>query len=370
MDMLTDLGDRLAKTDPVRAAAAYRQGLTIAGQNNYLFYSQQMARKLFDFYTARGDNLAAAAYSRQLVNLHDEQDKLSSSSGIDYLDYALKDEQVRLLTIRSGYETYLLAVSLVAFLLAVAVLIVIRRNLKRTTNQNHQMQIALDALEQSQADNARMMKIAAHDLRNPIGAMHSLAGLMLSETDRPASDRKMLEMIRTSGENSLELVSDLLEVQFRTEELNMEPVDIAQIVGYCVSLLKNKAEAKGQYIQLEVIPVTLRVSREKMWRVVSNLIANAIKFSPAGAVIRVSMQQQPQSIRILVKDDGIGIPPEMKDKVFDMFTEAKRTGTDGEQPFGLGLAISKQIVEAHGGRIWFESEPGKGTTFFVELPLS
>jgi signal transduction histidine kinase len=112
----------------------------------------------------------------------------------------------------------------------------------------------------------------------------------------------------------------------------------------------------------------LPASREKLWRVVSNLIGNAIKFSPTGASINVSMEQRAGGIRIAVKDEGIGIPPDMQEKIFDLFTEAKRPGTAGEQAFGLGLAISKQIVEAHGGRIWFESGTTKGTTFFVDLP--
>lgn len=110
-------------------------------------------------------------------------------------------------------------------------------------------------------------------------------------------------------------------------------------------------------------------SREKLWRVVSNLMANAIKFSPEGAVIEVSLENRGQYARIAVRDHGIGIPEGMKDKLFDLFTEAKRPGTAGEQSFGMGLAISRQIVEAHDGRIWLESQPGQGTTFFVELPL-
>ncbi|HEY9197579.1 MAG TPA: ATP-binding protein [Mucilaginibacter sp.] len=77
----------------------------------------------------------------------------------------------------------------------------------------------------------------------------------------------------------------------------------------------------------------------------------------------------PRHVLISVEDHGIGIPDEMKDKIFDMFTQAKRSGTAGEQAFGLGLAISKQIIEAHSGRIWFESLPGNGTTFYVELPV-
>jgi signal transduction histidine kinase len=106
-----------------------------------------------------------------------------------------------------------------------------------------------------------------------------------------------------------------------------------------------------------------------MWRVVSNLIANAIKFSPTGAIINVVMKVDAGHVLIAVEDYGIGVPEEMKDKIFDMYTEAKRPGTAGEQPFGLGLAISKQIVEAHNGRIWFVSRPGNGTTFFVQLPV-
>jgi len=100
------------------------------------------------------------------------------------------------------------------------------------------------------------------------------------------------------------------------------------------------------------------------------LVTNAIKFSPAGADISVRLEVKPDTVIVIVKDNGIGIPAEVKENIFDMFTRAKRAGTAGEQSYGLGLAISKQIVEAHGGRIWYESEQGKGTIFFVELPLN
>lgn len=376
MDMLIDMGDLLAETEPAKATSYYRRGLDIAGQNGYLIYSQLLARKLFNFYSNRRDTLTASIYSRRLINLHDEQEKLENASGIDYLDYALKDEQIRSLTTRSKYQATLLIVTVLSCLLAIAVIIVIRQHLKRTrrlneqvTSQNNQMKRTLGALEQSQADNTRMMQIVAHDLRNPIGAMHSMASLMLEESGRSEEDLMMLAMIKTSGKNSLELVSDLLQVQFRTEELQKEPIDIAEMLQYCVSLLLNKAKAKGQRISLETMPVVLPASREKLWRVVSNLVANAIKFSPTGASILVKMDQGVQSVRISVKDEGIGIPPDMQEKIFDLFTEAKRPGTAGEQSFGLGLAISRQIVEAHGGKIWFESNPNKGTTFFVDLPL-
>jgi len=193
---------------------------------------------------------------------------------------------------------------------------------------------------------------------------------MPEETDRPEEDQIMLDLIKTSSQHSLELVDNLLQLQFSSEELKKEPVDIAEMLRYCVSLLNSKAAAKEQQLSLEVIPAVVAASREKLWRVISNLIANAIKFSPNGTRINIKMMQKEHDIRILVKDEGIGIPPEMSEKIFDLFTEAKRPGTAGEQPFGMGLAISKQIVEAHKGRIWFENNEARGTTFIVDLPFS
>jgi len=232
-----------------------------------------------------------------------------------------------------------------------------------------QMEKTLGALEQAQTDNTRIMKIAAHDLRNPVSSIYSIASMMLEDPDRPENDRSLLELVKTSADHSLELVSDLLQVQFRDETLIKEPVDLQETLRYCVSLLAAKAESKGQHINLETCELKVPASREKLWRAISNLIANAIKFSPAGEVIAVKMTPETNRVLITVQDHGIGIPPEMQDKIFDVFTAAKRPGTAGEQAFGLGLAITKQIIDAHGGKIWFESNPGEGTTFFVELPL-
>jgi signal transduction histidine kinase len=136
-----------------------------------------------------------------------------------------------------------------------------------------------------------------------------------------------------------------------------------------VELLRFKAAEKNQQIVLEMIetPVELFISREKIWRVISNLISNAIKFSRPDSLIQVGITDAGKKVIISVKDSGIGIPHDIRDKVFNMFTDAKRIGTAGERSFGLGLSICKQIVENHHGKIWFESEVNKGTTFFVAL---
>lgn len=375
MDVIMDMGDQLLETNPSAAANYYQKGLDLANKNGFLIYRKFFTRKLFDFYTAKRDHLKANVHAAELINILDEQEKLDNQSGVDYIDFALKDQQVTALMIRSDYQNALLGLLAVICLMSVVIIISIRQNLKRTkqlnkliSKQNVTMKRTLHALEQSQADNTKMMKIAAHDLRNPIGGIYSLMLMMLSDPDRSADDREILETIKTSAQNSLELVTDLLEAQFNTENFRKEPLDIAEILQYCVSLLLNKAEAKQQQIKLLSQELIIPANREKLWRVISNLISNAIKFSPVGAVIEVKMEAGAHHVLVQVKDEGIGIPPEIHDKIFDMFTQAKRPGTEGEQTFGLGLAITKQIVEGHGGKIWFESNAEKGTTFFVSLP--
>jgi signal transduction histidine kinase len=239
---------------------------------------------------------------------------------------------------------------------------------QQISTQNYQMHTALNALEQSHRENARLLKIMAHDLRNPIGASGSIASLLLEEPDFNEEHRQMLQLIRASSQSSLEMITDLLHSSTTRENLVTEPVDLKALLTYCAEQLRFKAEEKRQTLRVTSEPVILSLNREKMWRVLSNLLTNAIKFSPSGTAIFIDLYRRNAEVWIAVCDQGIGIPGDLKGRVFELFGEAKRKGTAGEESFGLGLGISKQIVEAHGGRIWFDSEEGRGTTFFIAFP--
>ncbi len=154
------------------------------------------------------------------------------------------------------------------------------------------------------------------------------------------------------------------------EKLVKEKLDLRSLLYDSVELLQFKASDKQQQIVFESdnTPITVEVNHEKIWRVLNNLIVNAIKFSHINGIIKVAIKHNNARVLISIADNGIGIPTEQKDAVFEMFTAAKKVGTDGEQPFGLGLSISKKIIDMHGGRIWFESNAGQGTIFYVELP--
>lgn len=112
----------------------------------------------------------------------------------------------------------------------------------------------------------------------------------------------------------------------------------------------------------------IHLNYEKIWRVFNNLIVNAIKFSHESQVIVVDLFERSNDVLVSVADQGIGISEDEKESIFEMFTTAKKTGTNGEPAFGLGLAISKKIVEKHGGKIWVESQTGLSTTFYLMIP--
>ncbi|MRG44512.1 hypothetical protein GFS24_05275 [Chitinophaga sp. SYP-B3965] len=374
MNILGQLGVYY-KNDPDSALKYYSLTYKLIEEKGYTSFKTMALQGILEKTELIG-NKDSIIKANQLMTaaLAEENENLKKFIG-DYIKYNVIQEDNRLLEAsNSNKQTkiwFLIALCSICSLLAVFIYRQYRvsRNLHKTVSeQNNHLREALVALEQSQADNTRIMKIVAHDLRNPIGAMISIAYLLVEDKDRSENDKKMLELLKTAGENSLELVDDLLRIHTRVEELKKEPVDLYQLLHYCVELLHFNAEKKMQQINLRAKQITLEVNREKMWRVVSNLIGNAIKFSPKGSVISVTMEKKANEVIISVKDQGIGIPDEMKDKLFNMFTEARRTGTAGEKSFGLGLAISKQIVEAHGGNIWYESTPGEGATFFVELP--
>lgn len=233
--------------------------------------------------------------------------------------------------------------------------------------QNMVMQKVHGALQQSQEENTRMMKIVAHDLRSPIAANISI-GELLKMAKLSAADQEMLALLETTNQQSLDMIGNLLNMNAKADELVLLPVNMRLFLKQHINFFKFKANEKKQRLKLNTPNVEVQLDEGKIWRVLSNLIANAIKFSPPKSTILINLLEKPESVVVSVSDEGIGIPNEIKDAIFNIFTEARRQGTSGEHSFGLGLAISKQIIEAHHGRIWLESEVGKGSTFFVELP--
>ncbi len=244
----------------------------------------------------------------------------------------------------------------------------------KINTQNKQLATAMDELVVSNKEKDRILHVVAHDLRSPVSAITMLTELVMDEVhDQDALN--MLRLINVSCQSQLSLINELLARSNKADAKNKalpERFDIDELVDNAVSLLRFRAGEKQQELVLKGIgkPVYVTANKENITRVINNFITNAIKFSKPGDKVEVSVTASANTAIISVTDTGIGIPDKMKPQVFDEFTDAKRKGTQGEQSFGLGLSISKKIIEENGGRIWFESVEDKGSTFYISLPVT
>jgi len=345
-------------------------------------------RLMGEYYNTQ-NNLQKAMNHLQIYNilkdsLAQQTSLLRESDVNEQLSNYEKAHQIELLNENNKIQRIYLVVSILFGLMALAIIFLVYRYWRRSKNdvklmnqlnkqineQNSNLEKALEKLQLSSREKDRILRAVAHDLRNPIGGIASLTSIM-AEEDYTDEQKEMINLVKETSYNSLELINEILEAANVTSiELNPEPVEINALVNNSVELLRFKAAEKGQQIFFEPLPASqeLQISREKIWRVISNLISNAIKFSPTGAVVHVKVEKAADQVIISVKDNGIGIPEKMQDQVFNMFTSAQRPGTAGEKSFGLGLSICQQIMEKSGGAIWFKSRKD-GTTFYISLPL-
>ena len=377
LSIMIELGDLYAQSDSAKAVSYYTQALDLGEKHDWLPDSKDIAQKLHDLYTARKDKERALFYANKLVDLYVKTAAIERSSGVDYIDYAIKDQQLDTIRQKSAYDRRLLWLALCACLLALGIIFVLWRSAKRIRSAHGLLReqfIRLESTSEGWAESnrqyARLLKVVAHDLRNPIGAIRNISKILAKDDVVPLKSRQFMEMISQSSQRCLELISELMQTDFsvKEESLHRAPVDLSLLLRQSVELLRFRAADKEQELIFEDgAPPMIPADKEQLSRVLDNLIINAMKFSPAESVITISLQADDGAL-ISVHDRGIGIPATIASNLFDPFTPGKRKGTAGEETFGLGLFISKQIIEAHGGRIWFESEENSGTTFFVKLP--
>ena len=220
-----------------------------------------------------------------------------------------------------------------------------------------------------------LVAIVSHDLRNPVHTIHMAASFLLEvapANDRRTQARKQLEVIQRSATRANRLIQDLLDVaKIQAGGLAVDPVavDVRSLVNEVMESATPLAGASQIKVSCETGTDLPHVAsdRERILQVFTNLIGNAIKFTPKGGDIRILAALDSGEVRFTVADSGPGIPAEHLDHVFDRYWQAKSTAKLGT---GLGLSIAKGIVEAHGGRIWVESPSGSGAQFNFTLPLA
>jgi PAS domain S-box-containing protein len=218
-----------------------------------------------------------------------------------------------------------------------------------------------------------MVGVVSHDLRNPVAAVKMLSRTLLWAPDNAGTQaHESIGLIFQAAEQMDALIRDLLDVD-RLDAgklaVSTVPIDPSVLLTDSLQTLRPLVEEKGISLELQIETALPKVMAdgERIQQTLSNLVGNAIKFSPKGSKIVVVARKDADGVIISVLDNGRGIAAEHVPRVFDRYWQSSRTDRQGA---GLGLAIAKGIVEAHGGRIWIESKPDQGTTASFTLPLA
>jgi PAS domain S-box-containing protein len=216
-----------------------------------------------------------------------------------------------------------------------------------------------------------VLAIVSHDLRNPLNTIAMGATAL---RDLPGQDpSRYVDMIHRATQRMNRLIEDLMDV-VRLEggqRLALAPavVDLPPLLAELCESFQAQAQPRHQTVTCECDPAVppIMADRDRLHQVLGNLVGNALKFTPEGGRVTVQAGRVEGEILVSVADTGPGIPPEDLPRIFDPYWQARRTARLGA---GLGLAISRGIVEGHGGRIWVESRPGEGSTFTFALPIA
>lgn len=245
--------------------------------------------------------------------------------------------------------------------------------------QNVELGAINTELQQLDQIKSAFISVAAHELRTPLGLISGYIEVLLDEDLGPmaSNQREYLEIVQRNTQRLLSLTHDLLDIT-RIEagrvELVLQPSDLAALTKKIATEFRLHIEAKAQQLNLEIptgLPLAL-CDEARATQIIANLLSNASKYTSRQGQIRISLAPAEEEgfLQLTIADNGVGIAPEDQDKLFSRFFRAGSASQTTAKGAGLGLYITRALVELHGGRIWFESEPGFGTTFYVTFPIA
>ncbi len=295
-----------------------------------------------------------------------------------------------------AYLGYILAVIILWYLIDRTRLQILRRRnvhleeviSERTSQiirQNSKLEESNTKLQRINTLQKEFMDTVSHDLRNPIGGIQSIAEILMEEIDKGGGDpgeligrnRQAFGMINDSAHYMNEIITNLLDVSaIESGRVTIQPhrFDLAELLGRVLPGFKNQAERKSIHIEATSPEhCVISADESRVRQVLENLISNAIKYTPPQTEVLVGIYPEStrvkNGVRISVSDEGPGLTTNDKNKLFRKFQKLSASPTGGEKSIGLGLYITRSIVDLHSGQIWVESEEGRGATFNVELPI-
>ena len=238
----------------------------------------------------------------------------------------------------------------------------------------------VSALKEAEYLKDEFIGVAAHELRNPLAVLKGFAAMLVYQTARGKGaqlapwQREALEEIDVATSRLDKLTEDLLDVtrlQAGRLVLSCAPTDLVALTRHVMAQRQMTTRHHAFSLDTEHPSLVVEVDRERIEQVLTNLLSNAIKYSPQGGPIELTIREEaePHTALVSMRDRGIGIPIGQQAHIFGRFVRAENARASDITGTGLGLFLSRELVERHGGRLWFESIEGAGSTFFMTLPL-
>lgn len=249
---------------------------------------------------------------------------------------------------------------------------------RQLEQSNQELNEANEKLRELSDMKEEFLALTTHDLRSPLTVISGVINFFTSGRlgDMTPEQKNMVAMMERNTQSLIELVNDLLDaskLESGTLRLDLAPVELAPLVAELRETMLPMAKEKGITLEDRVADNLPRVNADaaKLRRVLVNLLSNALKFTRKGGRVEVSAAPEGQkTVRVSVADTGVGIPPEDLSRLFDKFEQARSRATRSEKGTGLGLYITRQLVQLHGGQINVESEVGQGSTFSFTIPIA
>jgi signal transduction histidine kinase len=249
--------------------------------------------------------------------------------------------------------------------------VVITRDISESVALEHALEIARSEAERHDHAKSEFMSRMSHELRTPLNSVIGFSQLLQMESNDPDVLR-MLGHINNSGQHLLNLINEILDIS-RIESgrviVTLRAVTLDDLIRDCVGIITLQASQRGLDVEVgDITDALVRADQQRLRQVLLNLLSNAIKYNRPQGRVTVSTEIVEDTVRISVRDTGLGISPEMFERLFIPFDRlnVESTGIEGT---GLGLALSKNLTEAMGGTLSFDSTPGKGSVFTIQLPI-